>query len=180
MTIRLNRWVPALGLVLVATVTGCNAQDGGAGVASVSGPAATSSTQPSEQEQAVRYAQCLRDKGIEVEDPVDGRPPAIPRGTAPDEEVEAAEEACRQYLPQQVRARQLSAEDLEKLRRMSQCMRDHGYPNFPDPDPDQGGIVLGDDSGIDMKDPKVQQAQRECGMGGPRAEGEQPAPEGTR
>jgi hypothetical protein len=172
MTTRTTRGLVALGLVLAAALSGCGAEEGD-DVASASGTTATSTEQLSEEEQAVKFAQCLREHGIEVEDPVDGQMPAVPQGAATDEELEAAEEACREYQGGTPKTKQVSEEDLAKLREMSQCMRDHGYPNFPDPDPDKGGIILGDDSGIDLNDPKVQQAQQECGMEGtPVGDGE--------
>jgi hypothetical protein len=164
----------ALGLLLVAALTGCGGQDGN-NVASAGGAATStnSSEHLSDHEKAVKYAQCLRDQGIEVADPEGDRPPGIERGVASDQEVEAAEQACRQYLPEGPKTRKLDQEQLEKLREVAQCMRAHGFPNFPDPDPDKGGISLGDDSGIDTKDPMFKAAQQECGMGGtPVGDGE--------
>jgi hypothetical protein len=180
MTMRITRQALALGVLLVAALSGCSAQ-GGDGVATAGGQNSSSNSagagQLSDQEQAVKYAQCLRDQGIEVKDPEDGKPPAIEPGVATDQEVQAAEEACRKYAPGGGgQVRKLDPEQLENLRQVAQCMRDHGYPTFPDPDPDKGGIVLGDDSGIDQKDPKFAEASRECGMDGtPTGDGEMSA-----
>jgi hypothetical protein len=155
--------VLALALLLAA-LCGCTARHGD-GVATAGG--ATTTTEPlSEQDQAVRYARCLREHGLDVADPEDGQLPAIEQGTASEQEVDAATQACKQYAP--TRDRALSGEDAEKLRTVAKCMREHGFENFPDPDPDQGGIAIPDDSGIDTKSPEFKAAQEQCGMGGPQ------------
>jgi hypothetical protein len=49
------------------------------------------------------------------------------------------------------------------MRKFSQCMRENGYPNFPDPQP-EGGIRIGSDDGVDI-DPNSQKwndAQAKC------------------
>jgi hypothetical protein len=52
----------------------------------------------------------------------------------------------------------------------SQCMRSHGVPNFPDPQPG-GGIRITPSSGLDPRSPAFQTAQKQCGKllpgGGP-------------
>ena len=45
--------------------------------------------------------------------------------------------------------------------KLSQCMRSHGVPNFPDPGPD-GELSIGPGSGIDPGSPAFQSAQRAC------------------
>jgi hypothetical protein len=162
MTTRTTRALVA-GLLLVA-LCGCDRQDGD-GVATAGSGTATSTQQPNQQDQSVRYAQCLREHGLDVADPEAGKPPAIEQGTASEQKVKAATEACKKYAP--TRDRTVSGEDLEKLRAVAVCMREHGYANFPDPDPDQGGITIDDDAGIDTKSPEFKAAQEQCGMGGP-------------
>jgi len=157
----------ALGLLLIMALTGCNGENGGGVATAGGGASSTASTgQVSDHEQAVRYAQCLRDNGIEVADPEDGHPPAIEQGTAPADEVKAATEACKQYAPTLDKPK-MDTEQLEKLRQIAQCMRENGYPDFPDPDADEGGITIDDDSGIDTKSPDFTAAQQKCGMDGP-------------
>lgn len=43
----------------------------------------------------------------------------------------------------------------------SKCMRAHGVPNFPDPD-SQGGIRIAPGSGLDLRSPAFQRAQKAC------------------
>lgn len=44
---------------------------------------------------------------------------------------------------------------------LSQCMRSHGVPNFPDPGPG-GGLQVNSQSGINPQAPAFQAAQRAC------------------
>ncbi|MBV9382841.1 MAG: hypothetical protein JO242_19535 [Streptosporangiaceae bacterium] len=43
----------------------------------------------------------------------------------------------------------------------SSCMRSHGVPNFPDPQPN-GGFMIGANNGIDPNSPQFQSAQQAC------------------
>jgi hypothetical protein len=152
------------GLLLLVTLGGCS-EPSGNGVATAGEGTTTSTRQSSQQDQAVRFAQCLREHGLDVADPEDGKPPTINQDSGAEQEVKAATEACREYAP--TRDRTLSSEDVDKLRRVAACMRENGFPDFPDPDPDQGGISIDDDSGIDTRSPEFTAAQERCGMGGP-------------
>ncbi|HEY9330941.1 MAG TPA: hypothetical protein VIS09_22315 [Streptomyces sp.] len=51
----------------------------------------------------------------------------------------------------------------------AKCMREHGVKKFPDPG-DDGGQMIGKDSGIDPKSPKFMQAQEACKDLMPQAE----------
>jgi hypothetical protein len=154
----------ALGLLLVVALTGCGKKAGN-GVATAGATASSSAGQLSDRDKAVKYAQCLRDNGIQVSDPENGQPPAIEKGTASDEKVKAAMDACKQYQPT-AQTRKLDTQQLSKLREVAKCMRQHGYPNFPDPDPDQGGIVINDNAGIDTRSSAFTAAAKACNMTG--------------
>jgi hypothetical protein len=166
-----------IGLVAVALLavglSGCGHKKGNDGVATAGGAVSTSaSAQPDNAELARKFAQCLREHGIDVADPEDGKIPMLPQGVDP-EKAKAASDACRQYAPTMGGDRPpADAAQLEQMRKVAQCMRDNGFPNFPDPGPD-GNLGFGPGSGIDPKDPKLQEATRKCQQLGP-----QPSPSG--
>jgi hypothetical protein len=94
-------------------------------------------TPADEQEAARAYAQCIRDNGVpDFPDPdPDGqlRGPAHEQQNAP--KFQAAQEKCRDLAPGGEHQRSDPA-TVEQMRQFSQCMRDNGLPDFPDPDPD--------------------------------------------
>jgi hypothetical protein len=159
----------AIGLLLILAAAGCGAGDDGVGVATVGGDAASASPTPSpmtDDERRVKFAQCMREQGVELPDPEteDGGRVAIraPEG-APPKGVEAAMEKCRQYLPNGGDRPRPNPEQIEQVRRMAQCMRENGVPEFPDPDP-EGGIRLraSPDSRLNPNDPTFKAAQEAC------------------
>ncbi len=83
------------------------------------------------------YAQCIRDNGVpDFPDPdANGelRGPAHEKESDP--KFRAAQEKCRDLAPGGEHQRSDPA-TVEQMRKFSQCMRDNGLPDFPDPDPD--------------------------------------------
>ncbi|GAA1636486.1 hypothetical protein GCM10009733_037070 [Nonomuraea maheshkhaliensis] len=162
-------------LTLSLVLTGCGA-DGGAGadVASVSGGATNQSTagaKPSEdpQEKALKFAQCMRENGIDVPDPdSSGRFTMRFDKNTPQEKVEAAQNACKQYAPSGQRKGGGDPKMAENLRKLAQCMRDNGVENYPDP---EGGMMritrdVGEDPDFKSAQEKCQKESAEAGMGG--------------
>ena len=171
----------AFGLLAAA----CNGSGPDSGVASLEMATETAQDQeptsgdavldePASDEEAIlAFAACLRDEGIDVEDPTvdaDGnlRPPR-PRDIGQDdrETMLAAMEACDGYLENV--AFGLEGADLterqDQLLEYAACMRDNGY-DMPDPDfssmgtPGQGGG--GPFGALDRDDPAFQTAQEAC------------------
>lgn len=150
---------------LLLTLTACGSDDGD-GVASAGGSKGTDGGSAQEQEQVDdeearrQFAECMRENGIDMPDPQPGERPMMQlkgdRG-----KVEAAMKACRKLLPNGGEF-QPSAEDLESMRQMAKCMRENGVENFPDPDPNGGGIRIQRGSGIDPDDPEFRAAQEKC------------------
>jgi len=162
----------ALGLLLGLAAAGCGGtDDGDDGVATAGkGPSRTASASPhaerlTDEERQVRFAQCMREHGIDMPDPeIDGGRVAInlPEGTDR-QKVEAAMEKCKQYLPNGGEPPKLDPETTEQLRKYAQCMRDNGISEFPDPDPN-GGIRIQAEPGsrLDPEDPTFKAAQKAC------------------
>ncbi|MEU5030310.1 hypothetical protein [Streptomyces milbemycinicus] len=154
-----------LVLTLALSLTGCGSDGGGDGkVASANGAkkggggSAGPSMDP--QEMGVKFAQCMREHGIDMEDPEPGQgirlsiPPGTPKGT-----VEKAQEACRKYDPvQNGGGRKPDAKAQENMRKYAKCMREEGVENFPDPQT-EGGLRV---EGSIMDDPDFSTAEKAC------------------
>lgn len=156
--------VLAAGLFL----TGCTGK-GGPQVASAGGqrPAPSGSAMPSpaadEQERALQFQRCMADHGVEVQTSTEKGAVEIAASPGQKDKIFAATEACQIYLPGGVKTGPRSAEDIEKLRQHSACIREHGVPEWPDPDA-EGNIRFPDDQqAVEMKkNPKLPAAFEAC------------------
>jgi hypothetical protein len=174
----------AAALVLLA---GCAGDNGGAGVATAGGTASASAgsddgpnNDGGDPELLRRFAQCMRDNGIDMSDPeTDGEGrvrfgrPGGADGPPPDRETfEAAQKACRQHLPNGGEPPKLSAEDVDRMRAFAKCMRDNGVAEFPDPQPDGAlRIEARPGSGIDPGSETFKAAEKACEQYRPRRPG---------
>ena len=159
------------GLVLVAaafSLTACGGGDdpGGDGVASLNGSNGQNSQAPEAaaddeftQDEQLAFARCMRENGVDMPDPVDGKI-MIEAAGGPEEmaKAEKANEACRHLLPNGGVPQPPTPEELDKMRKMAQCFRDNGI-DVPDPDPQNPGMAL---PSIDPQDPKMQKAMEAC------------------
>ncbi len=85
----------------------------------------------------------------------------ISKSEASSPSFEAAQRACAKYYgPPATTPAQVSAQELQKLLAVSRCMRAHGVPSFPDPDPITGELTT--PAGIDRSSPRVLAALRAC------------------
>ena len=166
--------VLALGLLITVAAGGCakTADDGGK-VASAGGTATpTTSAQASADraDSALKFSQCMRDQGLTwFPDPKPnggGMQLAIPKGSDK-QKVDKAMEACKKYAPGGGEKREMSPEDLEEARKVSQCMRDNGVKDFPDPNPDGSMRIDGDKMSMGPGDPTFDAAQKKCFRNGP-------------
>jgi hypothetical protein len=104
--------------------------------------AAAASTAPSAGadagDQALRFAECMREAGVDVADPdPEGRIPMRP-GDKTDPDFGTAMTRCKPLLPKEGSPGQppeFTPEQLETMRKYAQCMRDNGVPDFADPGP---------------------------------------------
>jgi hypothetical protein len=87
------------------------------------------------QEQALQFARCMRENGApDFPDPdAEGR---FSEGEhdPDDPALRAAQEACRDLAPGGEHQNTGDPAFVEQMREYSQCMRDNGVPDFPDPD----------------------------------------------
>jgi len=180
---RLLAIIPVVALVAAA----CSSSGAPQGVASLDDSAATSTTvaqdpQVSSEDAILAFTQCLRDQGLDVADPTfDGQGGfgfggQAGGGDVDQEAFQAARDACQQYLAdlQQTFDRPDLSQTQDDLIAFSQCMRDQGIAEFPDPDlsafgpgtgggPPQGqGGSYGPFGDVDFSDPTVQAAAEAC------------------
>lgn len=169
--------------LLLFTATACGSEDDGTdGVASLDdgaadGGGAGDEEEKSAEEQALEFAQCMRDNGVDMPDPEVDEEGRLQfragggEGEMPDPAtLEKAQEACADLQPDF--GNELSPEDQsemqDRLLAFAECMRDNGI-DMPDPEFDGGMARFGPPEGVDPEDPAFQEAQQTCeeevGMG---------------
>jgi hypothetical protein len=113
------------------------------------------------QEQALKYARCMRGNGVP------GFPDPDPggrfRGVGHEQQnnpaFRAAQQACRALAPGGEHEKPGDPAFVEQMRKFSQCMRNNGLPGFPDPD--ASGQLRG--AGHEQQDnPKYRAAFEAC------------------
>jgi hypothetical protein len=157
----------AVPIAFVVALAGCAGDgDDGNGVASVGGtPSAAASSgaaAPGDSaELALKFAQCMREHGVDMPDPeIDGGRISMRINAKPGVDVDAAQEACKEYAPSGgPGGGQPDPQMRERMLAHAQCMREHGVESFPDPAADQGGIRIDEDI---AEDPDFAAAQKAC------------------
>jgi hypothetical protein len=162
-------WASAAApLALMFVLAGCGKSgNDGDKVASVSGTASASASTSAtlspaeEQERALKFAQCMREHGVDMPDPVmeDGKI-RIQMNVKPGVDVDAAQAACKQYAPNGgPGGGKIDQAAQANMLKYAQCMRENGVEKFPDPDPNQGGMRI---EGDIANDPDFEKAQKAC------------------
>jgi hypothetical protein len=186
-------------LLAVALLTACGSGKKDSGVATAGGarPEAAASAQASasaDRDEALRgFAQCMRDHGVQMNDPDPNgggfgfgggggqRGGGGFRADFNNPNFQKAFEACRTKLPNGGAPPTLSPEQLDALRAFTQCMRDHGV-DVPDPDPNSPAFGFLRGGRIDMNNPNFRTAMDACrdklpfGRGGPGGRSASPSP----
>lgn len=172
--------IGVLAISLVLAGAGCKQQSSDNGVATANsaksaGPSGSAKPAVGDQAQLARqFQQCMKDHGVDnvqIADGSDGgNGPVTMNGPSGDssggpqaapENVQAAMEQCKQYLPNGGTPPKLSAADLERERKHSKCMRENGVPAFPDPNPD-GGLQIQGGDGLDPTSDTFKAAEQKC------------------
>jgi hypothetical protein len=139
-----------LGALALVTAYGSSSSDETAPAAS---PAAN-------QDQALAFARCMRENGVpDFPDPdAEGR---FSEGEhdPDDPALRAAQEACRDLAPGGEHQNLGDPAFVEQMREYSQCMRDNGVPDFPDPDAEGRLRGVGHEQ---RGDPKYRAAVETC------------------
>ncbi|MDN3356459.1 hypothetical protein [Actinomadura sp. DC4] len=147
---------PAL-LGLVA----CGGKKDGDGVASAGGSASASASATADATDAqLKFAQCMRENGVNVPDPSSGKGVRLQDTGADPAKVEAATKKCQPLLQgggQIAPPNDPKAQD--QMLKFAQCMREHGV-KIKDPKPGSGGGMLQGGEGGSPE--KLQAAQKAC------------------
>jgi hypothetical protein len=117
-------------VALAAALVGCgNGSDG-------SSSSASPTVDP--HDQGVKFAQCMRKNGIDMEDPKPGQGGVRIRVQEGGEaKLKAAEQACKAYRPKdEAEGKEMTAEELDKQTKLAQCLRRKGI-DVEDPKPGQ-------------------------------------------
>ena len=72
----------------------------------------------------------------------------------------SADQTCRHLLPGGVPTPAQNQQALAQELKFAQCMRSHGVPNYPDPNPSDPGVVRL--IGVDQNSPQFLSAQKVC------------------
>lgn len=146
----------AIGLALVFLLAACSQAS--------SGGSATAAAPVDPKDAGLLYAQCMRAKGVpNFPDPGPNGRFAISHGEGgidhDDPKLRAALEACRDLAPGGEHRNIRDPAYVEQMRKFSQCMRDNGLPDFPDPDADGRLRGLGHEQ---QGNPKLRAAMEAC------------------
>jgi hypothetical protein len=166
----------ALAASLILVLAACGGSDDSDGVASLTDTTGQGTTESGEgsgdngsgaasqeerEEAMLEFAQCMREHGIDMPDPVNGR---IDLRTTPADEkkLEQAQEACQDILEGVAPPldEEQQAEMQEAMLAFARCMREHGI-DMPDPQfQDEGFLQLMPEGTED--DPDFEEAQQAC------------------
>ena len=171
--------VLAAALVLALLAAACGGSSGSDGVASATGPNASSKSGESEekkkdpQQAGLDFARCMREHGVDVPDPEPGEGGLIKIGPGPggasqaveqpfDPDFEEADKACRHLLADLIPDGEgpTDPEAQDRALKFAQCMREHGV-DMPDPE-FRGGAIALKIEGADPQSPTFQEAQKAC------------------
>ena len=178
---RLATGLLVLPVVLALAVAGCGQPvEDDTGVATAGGAAGAEPTASAsavaldDADRQLKFAQCMRENGVDMPDPdpADQGRIRVNAGDDP-EKADAAMEKCREFLPNGGKPRELDPEQVENARKMAQCMRENGVPDFPDPQAD-GTIKLDKNmlGGKGPDDPTIKAAMEKCEQYAPKMKAE--------
>ncbi|WP_327107911.1 hypothetical protein [Nonomuraea glycinis] len=147
--------------LLALALAGCGSgATGGADVASAGDvtPTSGSSAAPSlgREERTLKWAQCMRENGVDVPDPKAGQGIKMTMGPGSEATMDKAQQACKEWKPSGGDGPG-GARDGERMRTLAKCMRDNGVAEFPDP---EGNTMRLDKKVAD--DPDFPAAQKKC------------------
>ena len=138
-----------------------------------SGPSTNSaaSAEKSREQQSLKLVKCLREHGVDVSTPTSGGPIKIGGGglgRISPQTLEAAQNACRKYAPDQNRnlTPQQRVEREEAVQKFAKCMREHGIK--VEAKTGGGGVIAigirhsAGEGGPNPESPAFQAAQKAC------------------
>lgn len=162
----ISRTLAAPLLVLALALAACGGSDDDSGDVPSAGGSTTTVGEVTEADTSggLAFTECMRDEGIEMEDPDPAT--GVPQFSGGAEatqtpEFDDAMEGCEDLLPEGGIRGETDQDNLEQLQAFAECMRENGMPDFPDPQPGENG-VFGSDTTIDRTSPAFQAASEAC------------------
>jgi hypothetical protein len=159
----MRRNLAVIALLLAVATAGCDkSNDPTVASAGPGSGTASATAAPADATSNLKYSQCMRGQGLTwFPDPnADGSLQVhVPDGA--DEQFKKAAQACKAYDPGSSQNHKISPADLAKLQQVAQCMRDNGYPKYPDPD-QYGRTRIDSSAGLNQHDPAFQKAAAKC------------------
>lgn len=140
----------AAAFILALALTGC-----GGGEQPKAAGTPTTSLDPSAK--GVKFAQCMRENGIDMADPEPGKPVLMKFQGVDQAKVQKAMEACREWAPEGMTNGKQDPQQAEQMRKFAQCMRENGVESFPD----QEGNGIRVDAKV-AEDPDFEAANAKC------------------
>jgi hypothetical protein len=142
----------AVALFTSVLVTGCSGGGSSEAKEEVSPP-------PSAEERA--YYGCLEENGIALEERDDGRL-RVDKDKVEEAPHAAAQAKCANLLPGDAPAAPAPAAFVAKTMKFSACVRENGFPEYPDPDPGTGQVDVGADEESAYTTPEFRAAADMC------------------
>jgi len=139
-------------------------------------PAASQSADRTKREAELKFAECMREHGIDFPDPQEG-PGLVKIGEDESpEELREAEKACEKFR-KAIKPPELTEAQQQEFKKQAlehaRCMREHGI-DFPDPtfSEDGGANIRLGPGRVDPEDDDFKAAEKECAdkLGGPIVE----------
>jgi hypothetical protein len=159
-----------LGIVLAFTASACGGGADDNGVASLNPTTGQTTTgdqnsgdgKRDAKKAALEYARCMREHGVDMADPVNGKL-ELKTNRADQRKMDEAQKACGHILEEAMPpvSEEQQAEMREAALDFAKCMREHGV-DVPDPTFQGGGMLMRMPKGMKDDDPKVQAAQKAC------------------
>jgi formate-dependent nitrite reductase cytochrome c552 subunit len=155
------RSLSVLFVAVLVSLSACGNKADDNGVATAGNGTATAAPSASASLDArdaqLRYAQCMRENGVNVADPDPGQPVRITGNGMDMTKLEAAQRKCQSILQAGgVNPTQNDAQAQDAMVKFAQCMREHGI-NVPDPKPGEG-LKLQNPGGSEAQAQAAQQA----------------------
>ncbi|CAL9426960.1 hypothetical protein [Streptomyces sp. enrichment culture] len=149
-------------LVLGLGLAGCGGSEDEPGVAGAESSAASGRGPGDDEEQAQKWAACMRGQGVVMKENSEGVAEVDKEKTSI-EKIESGTEKCRSLQPAASAPPRLAPEDLDRRGAYAACLRENGLPAYPDPDPETGESQLSEDLARRIKtDPQAQKALEAC------------------
>jgi hypothetical protein len=154
--------IPFLLLAMAAAGCATNADP----TVATAKPSTTSSagSAGSSEPSMLKFSRCVRDQGFPwYPDPQPDGGLVVHNPDGVDQsKLAKAEKTCQKYQPGQGQQGPVPAADLKKIQQMAQCVRDHGFAKYPDPDANGSITIDSQVLGVEPNDPAFRKAMQEC------------------